>query len=203
MRRTSTGRSISSHPGQNGRCTIIVQNSKVRMSDIWIRLPKHKWPKSWSSMEDPVVPLERNLYGHRLAGLLWESQFEKILLNETKHQSDLDNTNESRWFGRTNIIPRPCLFGLHSKRMSDEQRYCGQLQEYVRIQNLCWSYRKASKYMENWYEHFLMVLLMCKVMQRNVWKDIANWRTKQPNSYTKSQHHTLTTTNSRKKKWDL
>ena len=47
--------------------------------DIWIRLPRHKWPKSWSSMEDPVVPLERNLYGHPLAGL-WERQFEKILL---------------------------------------------------------------------------------------------------------------------------
>ena len=31
--------------------------------DIWIRLPRRKWPKSWSSMEDPVVPLERNLYG--------------------------------------------------------------------------------------------------------------------------------------------
>ena len=30
-------------------------------------------------MEDPVVPLERNLYGHPLAGLLWERQFEKIL----------------------------------------------------------------------------------------------------------------------------
>ena len=28
-------------------------------------------------MEDPVVPLERNLYGHPLAGLLWERQFEK------------------------------------------------------------------------------------------------------------------------------
>ena len=48
--------------------------------DIWIRLPRHKWPKSCSSMEDPVVPLERNLYGHPLAGLLWEKQFEKILL---------------------------------------------------------------------------------------------------------------------------
>ena len=48
--------------------------------DIWIRLPRHKWPKSWSSMEDPVVPLERNLYGHSLAGLLWERQFEKVLL---------------------------------------------------------------------------------------------------------------------------
>ena len=33
-----------------------------------------------SSMEDPVVPLERNLCGHPLAGLLWERQFEKILL---------------------------------------------------------------------------------------------------------------------------
>ena len=31
-------------------------------------------------MEDPVVPLERNLCGHPLAGLLWERQFEKILL---------------------------------------------------------------------------------------------------------------------------
>ena len=37
-------------------------------------------PKSWSSMEDPVVPLERNLYGHPLAGLLWERQFAKSLV---------------------------------------------------------------------------------------------------------------------------
>ena len=38
------------------------------------------WPKSWSSMEDPVVPLERNLYGHPLTGLSWERQFGKVLL---------------------------------------------------------------------------------------------------------------------------
>ena len=48
---------------------------KSECPDIWIRPPRHKWPKSWSSMEDPVVPLERNLYGHPLAGLLWERQF--------------------------------------------------------------------------------------------------------------------------------
>ena len=53
---------------------------KSECPDIWIRLPRHKWPKSWSSMEDPDVPLERNLYGHPLAGLFWERQFEKILL---------------------------------------------------------------------------------------------------------------------------
>ena len=36
----------------------------------WIRLPRHKWPNSWSNIDDPVVTLERNLYGHPLAGLL-------------------------------------------------------------------------------------------------------------------------------------
>ena len=57
----------------------IFENSQIECPDIWIRPPRHKWPKSWSRMEDPVVPLERNLYGHPLAGLLWERQFEKIL----------------------------------------------------------------------------------------------------------------------------
>ena len=58
----------------------VLKNPTSECPDIWIRLPRHKWPKSWSSMEDPVVPLERNLYVHPLAGLLWERQFEKILL---------------------------------------------------------------------------------------------------------------------------
>ena len=53
---------------------------KSECPDIWIRLPRLKWPKSWSSMEDPVVPLERYLYGHPLARVLWERQVEKILL---------------------------------------------------------------------------------------------------------------------------
>ena len=47
---------------------------------IWIRLPRHKWPKSWSNIEDPGVPLEPNLCGHPVAGLLWERQFGKVLL---------------------------------------------------------------------------------------------------------------------------
>ena len=58
----------------------LLKIQKSECPDIWIRLPRHKWPKSWSSMEDPVVRLEGNLYGHPLAGLSWERQFEKILL---------------------------------------------------------------------------------------------------------------------------
>ena len=81
VRRTSSGCSICLYPGKKRK---MLQNywkiPKSECPDIWIRQPRHKWPKSWSSMEDPVVPLERNLYGHPLAGLLWERQLEKIFL---------------------------------------------------------------------------------------------------------------------------
>ena len=53
---------------------------KSECPDVWIRLPRHKWPKSWANIEDPMVLLERNLYGHPCAGLLWERQFEEALL---------------------------------------------------------------------------------------------------------------------------
>ena len=64
----------------------LLKISKSECPGIWIRLPRHKWTKSWSSMEDPVVPLERNLYGHPLAGLLWERQLEKILLKHGREK---------------------------------------------------------------------------------------------------------------------
>ena len=85
---------VSSHPGCSGQpadgvsaytqikmedAPTLLKIPKSECPDMWIRPPRHKWPKSWSSMEDSVVPLERNLYGHPLAGLLWERQFEKIL----------------------------------------------------------------------------------------------------------------------------
>ena len=49
---------------------------KSECPDIWIRLPRHKWDKSWSSMENPVVPLERNLS----AGSQRKRKFEQFLL---------------------------------------------------------------------------------------------------------------------------
>ena len=48
--------------------------------DRWIRLPRRKWPRSWPNTEDLVVLFERNLYGHPFEGLLWERQFEEVLL---------------------------------------------------------------------------------------------------------------------------
>ena len=45
--------------------------------------------------------------------------------------------------------------------------------------------------------------MIWKVMQRNVWSDVASWRTKPPSNCTKLQLHVLMTINSRKKNWDL
>ena len=99
---------ISRLPGCDGQATDAVSAcAKVKMEDahkllkipksecpdIWIRPPRHKWPKSWSSMEDPVVPLERNLYGHPSAGLLWERQFEKILLKHGWRKFQIGNVS--------------------------------------------------------------------------------------------------------------
>ena len=172
---------------------------------MWILPPKHRWPKSWSSMEDPVVPLERNLHGHLLAGLSWETPFEKYLFKngwgkvpklgkafsltekrtilvcvrgwhetgwkETKYQSDVEDTHERRWFGRTDIIPWPCLFGLYSTRMSNKQGCCAPLQKYVRIQDFCWSWGKPTSFRENGCEYLLMVLWhgrSCKEMRGKI-----------------------------------
>ena len=50
------------------------------VTETWISLPPHRRPKSWAHIEDPVCPLLLNLYGHPLAGLLWELYQEDILL---------------------------------------------------------------------------------------------------------------------------
>ena len=39
---------------------------KSECSDIWTR-PQYKWPVTWQNIEEPVVPLQRDLYGHAQA----------------------------------------------------------------------------------------------------------------------------------------
>ena len=65
--------------------------------------PNHG-PKSWSDIEDSVVPLERNLYGHPLAGLLWERQFR--------------GSFAGAWMGTREQVPNwECLFRSSKTRI--------------------------------------------------------------------------------------
>ena len=47
--------------------------------ETWISLEKHMQPPEWEGIEDPVCPLMRNLYGHPLAGLLWDKGSQEMI----------------------------------------------------------------------------------------------------------------------------
>ena len=158
-------------------------------------------------MEDPVVPLERNLYGHPLAGLLWERPFEKILLKHgwekipnweclfvhrekglllsvyvddiklAGKKQNLDPMwkllNKEVDLGRTNIFLGSCILGMHSTTMPNKQRYCGQLQNHVRIANFRGGEAEKLPFPQN-LRIFLHGLMIWRVMQRNVRNDIVS-----------------------------
>ena len=46
--------------------------SQDLITETWISLPKARRPKSWDNIDEPMVRLKVNLYGHPLAGLYWE-----------------------------------------------------------------------------------------------------------------------------------
>ena len=60
------------HPNEIGGCSKIAKNSRVRMSIRTDTRSKTQIAEIMGNTEHPVVPLERNLYGHPLAGLLCE-----------------------------------------------------------------------------------------------------------------------------------
>ena len=82
----------------------LVKNPKSECPDVRIRLPRHKWHKSWGNIEDLVVLLERNLYGHPLAGLLREGQIEDAL-SET-------------WMGENSEL------GMHVRFIANKGYFC-------------------------------------------------------------------------------
>ena len=65
---------------KNGRCTDVIKNSEVRISRYLDTSSETQMAQIMVQQEDPVVPIERNPYGHPLAGQLWQRQFEKNLL---------------------------------------------------------------------------------------------------------------------------
>ena len=71
--RTSSRCGICLHTRKMEDAPKLFKLPKSECPDKWIRLPRHKRPKSWSGIEDTMVLLERRLYGDPLAGHLWET----------------------------------------------------------------------------------------------------------------------------------
>ena len=104
-------------------------------------------------------------------------------------------------FGRTNIFLGSCILALHSTKMRNKQRYCGQLQNHVRIADFCWGIQRNYHSLNIFV--FLHGLMTWLVMQRSVWNDIVSWQTRRLSNSTKYLLHALMTTTSKKKKLNL
>ena len=143
--------------------------------DIWIRLPKHTWPKSWSGMER----------------VLWERQFEKVLM---EHGWDNIFFNwECLFVNRAR--------GLFPSVNLDDIKLTGKTENMEPTRNI---HTKAVD-LENQHPFltmFIWVALKERVKQvmKIVAKDIANLRIKRFNNFSKSQHHAWMTINLKKKK---
>ena len=107
---------ISRLPGCDGQAADAVSaNTQVRMEDahkllkiaksecpdIWIRQPRHKWPKSWSSMEDPVCSSRTESVRSSFGRTIMERQCDKILLK----------------YGWEKVSKWECLFVHREKRI--------------------------------------------------------------------------------------
>ena len=203
---------------------------KSECQDIWIRLPRHKkWPKSWSCMEDPVVPLERNLYGHTLAGLSWERQFEKIQLkhgwekipnwecffvNHEKGFFSCVYVDDIKLAGKERnldpmwkVLNKEVDFGrtniFHgSWKLWMRSTTMPNKQRYCgQLQNHVWisNFRGESGEITTQNFRIFHGLMRRRVMQRNVWSDIVSKPTSLHNNSTKYVLHASMTTTSMRK----
>ena len=64
----------------------LLELPKTECPTVWIRLPRNRLPKNWDNIDDPMVPLERNLHGHGLAALPWEGRLDEVPLLEGRQK---------------------------------------------------------------------------------------------------------------------
>ena len=182
---------------------------KSECPDLWIRLTRHKWPKSWSNIEDPVVPLERNMYGHSLAGFLWKDNSRKFFWNLDGKKYQIGNVclfienTEMKWLERSRIwlphgrklmknvdLVEPTSF-LDHVYLGCSQRECKPneiiVQEYTKIFESHISAEPTEK-----------VTRVDKLQLENALWDFASWQTKKWSNCTQFQVPAWMITNSRR-----
>ena len=81
---------------------------------------------------------------------------------------------------RTNIFPGSCILAMHSTTMPNKQRYCGQLQNHVRISNFRGESRKITFPLKIFvFLHGLMKWLVMQIKCVERYCELANKTTQQ------------------------
>ena len=98
-----TSDAISANTQVDDRSSQIATTAKYPA--VWIRILPRQSTQSWNDIEDPVVRLERKLYGHPSAGLLWERKIEVVQLGK-----GWENDQHRHVFMCTGSLDYSCLF---------------------------------------------------------------------------------------------
>ena len=139
---------------------------KSECPDVWLRLPRHKWPKSWEKLKTlwyflnetctvthypgyygkgkEKVPNWECMFVHRKQGLFLSENVDDIKMTGKKAQfgSHVEKVDEKCGYWRTHIISWPRLLGIHSTWMQPEWSNHWTIQNHVWITHFCWSNRK-------------------------------------------------------------
>ena len=154
----------------------------------------------------PVVPFAKNLYGHPSAGLLWERQFEKILL---KHGWDKIPNSECLFVHRekglfSSVYVDRLLFVGKNKILIRRGKYSTKKSIWENPHFSCSNLEFQRGEQKNYHSFKIFVfihgLMTGLVMQRSVWNDIVSWQTRRLNNSTKYLLHASMTTIFKKKK---
>ncbi len=66
----------------------------AKFVDAWVSIPRNRWPEAWKEdkahWDDPVVRVRRNIYGHKLAALLWQKYAEWIITTKCGFEKLVD-----------------------------------------------------------------------------------------------------------------
>ena len=131
------------------------QNSEVR-PDLWVRMPRQRGAKSWSNIEDQVIPLERHWIGHSLAGLLLERQFEEVLWS----------------LGCEKVLNSKCL-GVHRKQGCFLSVSVDDIKMAGKKHNMTPMSKKLMKNVDRWLTN--MISWSCTLGMHSAWMQ-TEWR---------------------------
>ena len=237
VHRTSSGCSTCLYPGQNGRCTNIIENSKVRMSryldtsteaqmaQIMVqygrpsRSSRKDFVRSSSGRTDMGKTIQGSSFWNtvgksfKLGMFICQPRKRTILVcvcGRYKLAGKAENLGPTWKILMKDVDPEEPTSFLDHVYLGCTQRECTincEIETNYRDMFESRISAGAKEKLPTWASGKPDTEIISsrsydveKVMQRNVWKYIANLRIKRLNNYTKSQRHAWMTINLKKKK---
>ena len=212
---------------QIGMSRYLDTSTETRMAQIMVQCGR---PSRSSRKESVRSPFGRTIVGKANWESSFKYGWEKVpnweclFVNREKDYSYLCMWTISNWLGRNQTSIRLLKFSWKTLIWKNQHHFltmflCVALKENARLARIWWIIRnmfesrifclgcgkitRNKSHGETWCRNYIfMALRRGRVMPRNARKDIANFRIKRRNKFSKSRRHAWMTINLKVKKWD-